>query len=1027
MQRKITLSILFLLLMAQGVFAQRTLRGNVKTVQNEPLIGVAVLGVNSATYKEADNNYIKGAVTDLDGFFEMEVPSEVDYLHVSLLGYSSQKVKLGPSDVLNIILEEDSKLLDEIVVVGYSTQKKQSIVGSIHQTKGDELQGIRGDLSLTNALGGVVPGISIIQTTGQPGSSGGDILIRGKSSWNSNSPLILVDGIERSFDDVDPGDVASISVLKDASATAVFGVKGANGVILINTKMGNEGHPKIKFSGNVSLKQPNATYTYLDHASAMDLYNETLFNEGVYDPDKYFSDQLIRNYRDRVNPYLYPQVDWFDEITKKVAVLQKYNVSISGGTKRVKYYTSLTYSQDGDSFKTVKNDKFDPAYRYSRINIASNVSVKATKSTTIKLQLLGVFGHTNESRVSSDALMKELTSKVPSYIFPMWYEDGKMGDYINTGRTSNPYVLLNYSGANRIRTNKIYTDLILDQKLDFITKGLSLNGKVSYNSVYTNRYGIENKFHDILNVNRYYYEPMEDGTVVEHVYPNDDYVVRDPKVYEESLSAFMRDLYYELSVRYHRTFGKHEVGALALFQRRIDFDNTSFRLPTEDWAGRLEYKYDDRYIVELSGAYNGSDRFAPGKRFGFFPAVAVGWVISNEKFFKKVDWVDEFKLRYSYGEVGTDLGAARWSYMTQFLNNGRVFFGNPADSKNVYVEGRVANVNATWETARKHNVGIELGLFDGLDLTVDLFSEKRDGMLMQRVTIPSWFGKGAPYANIGKTKSHGFEVTANYLSPTWNGFHFSIGGNVAYSDNRVVAKDDPINRDEYLKAEGKPIDTQSMLVHSGLYQDWDDIYMNAPSDWEQHLRRPGDVIYVDFNGDGKITNQDKIPYGGVTYPKFNYGINASLYYKGLNLSFLFTGASGVYRRLVEAMYFSFATNDVITAHEQSLNAWTPDNTGSDIPANRVTSNNHNSAFGAGYVNSLTYQKAGYLRLKNVELSYTFRPKDKAKAGIDQFKVYVSGKDLFTITDFDKRFDPVPLSVRSYPLMRYYSLGVELTF
>ncbi len=1014
--------------------AQNTIVGHVSDVNKEPVIGATVMAIdvprdNVSAQIHASN---LGTITDLEGRFSIELPADVSYLQISFMGYETQEIKVVSEQThYHVVLEASAIALEDIVVsVGYGVQRKESVVGAISQASGETLNDMRGDLSLTNAMAGVVPGLSIIQQSGEPGMSAGDILIRGKSSWNSNNPLVLIDGIERSFDDVDPNDVQNISVLKDASATAVFGVKGANGVILITTKKGNVGKTKIAFSANLSLKQPNTTFDLLDHPSTMELYNQALAHDGVYDPSRYYSSDLIEKYRSGFDPYHYPEVDWFDEITRSVAVLQKYNINLSGGNDVVKYYASLSYANDGDIFKSEQQEYYDPSFSYSRVNLTSNVDVKLTRSTDLKVQVLGIFADKGQSLTSANDLMREATSKAPRYIFPVRYENGEIGDYLTSGASSNPYVLLNYVGASQARTNKVFSDLVLNQELDFITEGLSFNAKLSYNTAFSYSSSVNNKINDQINVLRYYYEPLPDGQYKQTIYPGSDYVERLPSVNDERMDTFMRDLYYEFSLRYNRSFGKHRVGALALFQRRKDFSGNKFRLPTEDWAGRIEYMYGSRYLLELSGAYNGSDRFAPGKRFGFFPAAAVGWIVSNEKFMlDNVAWMDKLKIRYSYGEVGSDIGAARWSYITQYMTNGKVCFGdNTPKSKDVISESFIGNTNATWETTRKHNLGLEFRFFEQLEVTLDLFAEKRDGMLMQRITIPSWFGAAAPYANIGKTKSHGYELMVNYTSPQWNGWSFNIGGNLSFAENRIVHRDDPANRDEYLQQAGKPIGSESMLVADGIYQDWDDVYMYAPSDWEQVDRRPGDVVYLDYNADGQITTLDKIPYGGLEYPKYNYGINGLVQYRNLSLDFLFTGAAGVSRKLNENMLFAFTASDALTAHPDNLDAWSENNKGLTMPANRTTGMTHNYGSGAGYMNSLMYQEADYIRLKKVELAYTIKSRKLKKAlGINTWKLYVIGNDLFTISKFDSRFDPVPLSIRTYPLMKYWNLGLKVNF
>ncbi|MFI3324444.1 MAG: SusC/RagA family TonB-linked outer membrane protein [Rikenellaceae bacterium] len=639
-------------------------QGVVLSDDGEPLTGAVIT---------TDGHLPTAVVTGIDGRFTIVVDDSCTSLEVTYLGFEGKVVQLTALTEYSITLTEDSVGLSEVVVVGYAVQRRESVVGAIGSISGDDILGNKGDTSLTNALDGLIPGVTLIQSSGEPGSSTSEILIRGKSSWVNNDPLVLVDGIERDFDDIDPNDVQSISVLKDASATAVFGVKGANGVILVTLKEGEKGSAKIKFSSSVSLRQPISTYDLLSTAETLSLYNEALANQGVYDPSLYYSQEVIDKYATQSDPYLYPDVDWADELLRDVAVTQKYNVSVSGGKDKVKYYNSLSYSREGDIFNSEEQEYYDPRYTYKRFNYVSNLVFDLTQTTKVKLALTGSSATKTASSYSSSDLMNDITNRSPSYIFPAYYEDGTMGDYLTSGTSNNPIALLNYLGATRTRTNKAYIDLIIDQDLGMITQGLSAGAKVSYNNVAVYKQTVSNKFDGSLNVIRYYYYEADDGTIQREVYPDENYQLLVPTFESESLNSYQRDFYYEASLKYNRGFNRHRVGALALFQRRVDYSNADFRLPTEDWVARVEYAYDGRYMLEASGSYNGSDKFAEGNRFGFFPAIAVGWMISRERFVTEhLPFIDEFKIRYSYGKVGSDLGASsssdyayqqNWMYM----------------------------------------------------------------------------------------------------------------------------------------------------------------------------------------------------------------------------------------------------------------------------------------------------------------------------------------------------------------------------
>ncbi|MBS3775886.1 MAG: TonB-dependent receptor [Bacteroidales bacterium] len=1016
--RKIAFLILIFFGMSiSSVIAQNTIEvtGQVTDPDGNTLPGANI------TLKGGLDGQLVGTTTDIDGKYSIEVPPD-GVLSVSFVGYQGQEIPVEGRSTINIEMQPTQEELEEVVVVGYGTQKKESVVGSITQTKGEDLEQAQGDLSLSSSMQGLLPGVTVSQSTGQPGERATNILIRGKSTWQNNEPLVLVDGIERDFNDINPSSIESISVLKDASATAVFGVKGANGVILITTKSGRKGRMNISYSSNLAAKQPTNVWNYLDHYKTLQLANQAYVNDNAW--SNLYTQQEIENYRSG-DPYLYPDVQWYDEITKDFGFRQKHNLNISGGNDFVRYFTSFGYAKNGDIYETKEQEFYDPTFGYERYNYRSNLDFSITRTTNVKLKLSGMVGiknHTSFYQLNPwhhNRFFQEI-HWTPPYKFPPRYRDGKLGGDPAAQGVVNPLVKLNNAGQTNTKEAKQFADMEFEQKLPFIAEGLKVSGKFSYNSSFPYRQSIHNG-----TVRRYNYS--ENDTIV---IPSPEFVEKPATVGWEYLVSgygynYTRSLYYEASLDYSNTIGDHSFSGKALFFRRKGITNLNFPRYEEHWVGRITYDYKSKYLAEFNGAYTGSEKFAPGQRFGFFPSMAVGWVISNEPFIKNnLPWVNNFKVRYSYGEVGNDQGAPRWAYRTDYSRGGGVALGYPRQNYPVYAEGGAANVNATWETGVKQNLGIEGRLFGGLTFSLDLFKEYRDGILMRRQTVPVWFGQQAPTANIGETKSHGYEAKIRYSASLSRDFSYWIGGNLNFSESRVIFRDDPANRPEYQKNEGKPIGWQSKLIVEDLHDSWDDVYNSTRSIWLPNSRIPGDMNYVDYNGDGVINDQDFAPYGDLTYPAYTYGFDLGVEYKNLQLSASFYGVSKVQKNMPGFILWAFSQPTSIVAHDHSLDAWTPNNRDTDVPAlhasDKQIHNNRSSSY--------SYVDADYLRLKRVELSYTLESEMlKESLGIQQLRLTARGQNLLTFSPLDDRLDPESNTLGAYPLVRYYNFGVEVNF
>lgn len=1015
--------ILFFLTFSQLLFSQNSfiVKGKVSAESD----GMELTGVSVVV-----KGTLKGTVTDLDGLFSIQVDSEKDILIFSMVGFTKKEVPVKKDGVMmEVLLAESSELLDEVLVVGYGIQKKASSVGSITQAKGDDLIKAGGAANISTALTGMLPGVTSITTTGEPGKDQAKIYIRGRSTWGNTDPLILVDGIERSMNDVDPNEVESISVLKDASATAVFGVKGANGVILITTKRGAEGKPQISFSANIGIKQPTYSFDVADQVTARELYNEANRNEGAW--DVLYSDSNIDYWRTHSDPYYHPEINWKDEVFRDFAINQQYNLNISGGNKTVKYFTSVGYMKDGDIFKTEKQPEYNPEFSYKRYNYRSNIDIDVTKTSKLSVNLSGDLGIRNRPmsymgrdpfNSTTEADFYQVLYLTPNYLFPVRYENGILGT-TPIGRWWNPVYNLNYQGSATEKTSHLFADVAYKQKMDFITKGLSAQLKVSYNTTHVTQQLIEK---DILAM----YQLSEDTKPqwMSTIQPPDEWVEKPAIVGDTKLANYVRDLYYEGALNYANTWDKHDVTGLALFSRRQLNTRANFPNYEEAWVGRLTYSYAYKYLAEVNAAYTGSEKFAPGKRFGFFPSYAIGWYISEEQFYKNISWleaINKLKVRYSYGEVGSDRGASAFTYITDYSTGNNAYFGTYSANQYgpLYFETKAANVNATWETAVKQNLGIEIGLLSKLNVNIDFYEENRNGILMSRSnTTPSWFGQTSADANIGETKSHGYEIEAEWRERINKDFSYFVRGGFSFQENRVIDRDDAPNTPEYQKKSGKPISFDTRLLQNGFLNSWDDVYNYPASEWQNDSRQPGDMIYIDYDADGKITDRDAVPLNLNSIPAYTYSLNLGFTYKKFDLRANFYGVFDVEKRLTYNLLWEFPT-DFVMAWPESSNRWTAETTSSAtrprIGRKVTTHNRRNSTYGVF--------DASYFRLKSLELSYDIDEKLLGKVGLKGCQIYANGYNLFTITDFDKRVDPETASESVYPLTKRYNLGVRLKF
>ena len=1037
-----TVGLLMLQLSAAG--QQKKLSGLVTGTDKAPLPGVSVV-VKGTTV---------GTITDFDGKFTLSVPADTRILVFSFVGMKPQEVQIGNQTTLNVTLVEETVGLDEVVVVGYGIQKKESVVGAITQIDNQALMRA-GNSNVTSAITGKLSGVLTVQQTGEPGNNDSEIYVRGLSSWNGSSPLVLVDGIERDFSDLDPNEINTLSVLKDASATAVFGAKGANGVIIVTTKRGVLGKPKLDFSASYGFEKATRIPDHIDSYTTMSMYNVALMNGQQF--EELLPQSVLNEYNNpssRLNSLRYPNVDWFGLLAKPFAPTINANFNLTGGTNFIKYFCSLGYWHEGSFFDAIHEGFYDMRYHFNRFNYRANVDFNLTKTSVLSFNLGGETGIKNQPNSSPWRNMYSTSpARFPAY-FPAWvleevpdidYPDASgirlaeaFGEY-----TGNPYETLNRGEFRQYTDSKLYTDLIFDQGLDFITQGLSFKGKVSLNTYFRNRSLTANwdfpryrLNYDNVGTNLNPWIRAGQGTET-YTQPKLDINVGEME------GGYYRDLYYEMSLNYAKSFGSHNLSVLGLFNRQQKNSGTDFAYYNEGLVGRATYDFSRKYLVEVNIGYTGSERFAPQNRFGFFPSGAIGWVLSEEQFFKSaLPWVSKFKIRYSDGLVGSDYARNRWLYLSDYYK----------DDRNYIQEDLAANLTAQWEEARKKDLGFEMGLFnDQLSLVVDLFDEKRDKMLLYPKVLTLLAGNAFKEKNLGSVKKHGIEVEIGWNKSVNNDFNYFFKGIMGYNENRVVFKDDPVAAPDYYKLAGKPLSEMLSsefgleglefsgveLTGSGYYTSVDDIHTNtAPIALEKIF--VGDYKYLDYLVDGKITSLDKYPIRGLTYPPFTFSWSGGFTWKKFDFNLLFQGNLGKFVQYNQTYEVEFVKGDW-RVHSSQLDYWRPDNQDAQHSALHYSGSGSTEIifWGGGeadrgyqvMIEDRFFRNADYLRLKEVYAGYTISPKLLTKlAGVSNMLIYLTGNNLWTLTSLIEG-DPERKDFQQgfYPQMSSLKLGVKLVF
>lgn len=980
-----------------------TIKGYVVDEKGEPMIGVSIRVPGTGT----------GTTTDLDGNFILLVPEGTKKLLFTSVGYKDMEIDIKSE--MEVKMEVDAQAMEEVVVVGYGKQKKISVTGALSTIASEEVLKVSTP-SLSNALAGQMPGIISRQTSGEPGYDQAQIYIRGIASFGNNNPLVLIDGVERDLNQINAQEVESFTILKDASATAVYGARGANGVILITTKRGVSGKPHITFRTEAAVLQALRLPKYVNGFEYASLMNEALRFSGQQER---WSAEELQKYADGSDPYLYPNVDWADEVLHKTSWQTINNLSVTGGTDIFKYYMNVGFTLQDGLYREAPTNKYNTNANVKRYNFRSNIDVALAKNFTLQLGLGGIIQNGNYPGFSSPEIFKAMQMISP-IAYPARNPDGTPGGsqaYVGF----NPWGRVTQSGYSTQDRTTLQASFGANWNLDFLLKGLSLRGLFSYDR-YTQTNNVRIKE---FEVKRYLGKDPETG---EDLYSP---VFREEKPlgYDRENGA-NRAIYLEAQVNYNRTFGIHHLTGMLLFNQReyVDLNadsrgNIPYR--RRGFAGRLTYSIADKYLLEGNFGYNGSENFPKGKRFGFFPSGSLGWIVSNENFWG-IEAINRLKLRVSYGKVGNDQIGQRFLFLSTVNTDGQYYyFGDEQTQYKGMEENAIGNPNVTWEESTKTDVGFDLGLFnDKISLQVDFFHESRKGILLQRATIPQVTGIypwSIPYGNIGKIKNKGVDALLEARNTTNSGFFYSFRGNFTFARNEVIENDEPAKKYPYLSGKGKRLNQPFGFVAEGFFRDEADI-QSSPYQTLGTVR-PGDVKYKDINGDGVIDSYDQVAIGYPRLPEISFGFGGTIGYKGFDLSVYFTGAAHATVDIggfgMWAFYDGLGSNNILKEYYD--NRWTPENPNARYPAIDVGNNPNN------FVTSTVWKKNGnYLRFRNAEIGYTLKNINK-KYGISQFRVFLNGMNLHT-WDHVKIMDPESNDGwGQYPLQRSFNIGFQIDF
>ena len=1037
----IKLSLLIFFGFSNSVFGQsEIITGTINDKSGSPIPGVNII---------EDTDSYNGAVTDFDGNFIIKAKSN-STLIITYVGFITQEIKLNGNTNLNITLEEDLFGLEEVTVVAYGEQKKESVIAAVTSVDPTELR--IPSSNLTTSLAGRVAGLISYQRSGEPGRDNAEFFIRGVSTFGyARSPLILIDGIETTSTDLarlQPDDIASFSIMKDATATALYGARGANGVIMVTTKEGKQGKVKLNVRYEKAYSTATKKVSIADPITYMMLHNEALATRDPLGGRIYSLEKILISQDPNRNEMAYPTINWFDELLEDYTLNSRFNFNVSGGGKVARYYLAATVNTDNGNLKIEPQNNFNNNINFNRISLRSNVNINLTPTTEVAVRFNGNFDDYNGPLNGGEEIYRQAMQTNP-VLYPKYYQPDAnflnsthilFGNYGQFGDYLNPYANM-VRGYKDESYNNVLATVEIKENLDYVTKGLKARALV--NTSRYSFYNLERKY------NPFYY------TLANYDFQSDVYslIALNPNqgteylAYNEGAKIISNSVYFEGSLNYNRTFKeKHNVsGMLVGIIRELKYANngnlqTSLPYRNLGLSGRFTYAHDSKYFAEFNFGLNGSERFARNERFGFFPSFGFGWYISNEEFMKKYqDVISKLKLKATYGLVGNDeIGSAsdRFFYISQVnLNDGSMgsMFGQEFSN---WINGvsidRYANDQITWEKAKMMNIGLEFGLFDKIELQADYFTEYRSNILMDRAQTPSTLGLQAPIrANVGEASSKGFEFTIDYKEDFKNDFFISARANFSYATSKYEVYDEL----DFVSA-GLPWRSRIGLnlsqpfgyIAERLFIDEADIANSPFQTFGEYM--PGDIKYKDINGDGIIDINDEVPIGYPTTPEIIYGFGVSSTYKNFDLSFFFQGSarSSFFIDAYRTSPFIDTSGSAI-GNNALLNAWANDHWSENdrnlyaawprLSDQLIDNNNRNSTW--------WLRDGGFLRLKSLEIGYSINTENFEKVKLESFRVYLSGTNLFTFSKFKIWDVEMGGNGLGYPIQRGVNFGINMNF
>ncbi len=1011
---------------------QAQIKGKVVEAETgEPLPGVSILIQNST----------RGVITDIDGTFEIRAAPS-DKLVFAFLGMISETIEVGNRTYIEVAMKQAASELDEVTIVAFGKQKKESVIGAITTVNTKDLK--TPSSNLTTALAGNMAGVIAYQRSGEPGQDNADFFVRGITTFGTNTnPLILIDGVELTSTDLArlrPDDIQSFSVLKDATATALYGARGANGVILVTTKQGVEGPAKISFRFENSISAPTQTVDMADPVTYMKMHNEAILTRDPLGVIQYSQEKIEMTEAGKY-PLIYPANDWKKMLFKDQTMNQRVNLNVSGGGGVARYYVAGSFNRDNGILKVDKRNNFNNNIAINNYDLRSNVNIDVTKTTELIVRLSANFEEYSGPLLGGTDMYYLMMHSNP-VLFPAYYpadEEFKYAKHILFGNYNNskinPYAEM-VRGYKEKSRSQILAQLELKQDLDFITKGLSARGMMNVSRL--SQFAVNRLY------NPFYYE------IVNYNRLTGDYKLFETSIGTEYLGygelpgerAQNSSFYFEGTLNHARDFGKHNISSLLVFQARESLNanagSLQLSLPSRNLglSGRATYSYDTRYFAEFNFGYNGSERFDKDNRFGFFPSAGVAWLISNEAFWENMKpVVNNLKLRYSYGLIGNDqIGTAydRFFYLSEVnMNDGgrRAVFGQEYNTAyNGITINRYANPYISWEKSYKQNIALELGLWNELSIIAEYFTEKRDNILMTRSSIPNTMGLTAtPRANVGEASGKGVDMTLEYQK-NWNkDFWTSARANFTYATSRYDVYEEPEYNEPWRSRVGLSLNQVSGYIAERLFVDDEEAASSPPQYIGTSQYGGGDIKYLDVNRDGKITEADRVPIGYPTVPEIIYGFGISTGYKGFDFSLFFQGA-GRQSFWINAGGDSRGTapfiNDAQILKAYADSYWSEENQNvySLWPRLSTTQISNSVATSTWFM-----RDASFLRLKQMELGYTVPKRFSEKIGMNNFRLYVSGSNLLLFSKFKMWDVEMAGNGLGYPIQRVVNFGLNFTF